>query len=195
MGFFAPHVLANIFKREIIVRDLSGGCDFVTKFAPIPAIDPEQLHDPVFLMFCNNHYDALLPAQVETEEPQDGIWEKVSRNRRGYNKPAKRAASASPHSPNTFGVLSCDPMEVSFIVDSENDCAVSNSDSDKENVTMVSPETPQRRALTFEQPVQLDSSINDINMLRILARLLKIKVINTNRDYFFGVEFNYSNSE
>jgi hypothetical protein len=46
------------------------------------------------------------------------------------------------------------------------------SDSGKENVAMVSPETPQRRALTFEQPVQSDSSIHDIKMLRIPARLL-----------------------
>jgi hypothetical protein len=43
MGFFVPHVLANILKREIIVRDLSKNCDFVTKFEPYPAIDREQL--------------------------------------------------------------------------------------------------------------------------------------------------------
>jgi hypothetical protein len=50
MGFFTPDVLANILMREIIVRDLSGGYDIVTKFAPYPAIDPEQLH-AVFLVF------------------------------------------------------------------------------------------------------------------------------------------------
>ena len=185
MGFFMHHVLANILKREIIVRDLSGGCDLVTKIEPYPAIDPQQLRHPVFLKFCDNHYDALLPAQVESEEPQNGIWEKVSRKSRGQNKPAQRAASVlSPHSPNTFGVLSYDPMEVSFNVHSENVCAVSNSDSGKENVAMVSPETPQRRVLTFEQPVQSDSSIiHEIKMLRILAQLLGIKVINANRDY------------
>ena len=107
MGFFMQHVLANILKREIIVRDLSGGCDLVTKIEPYPAIDPQQLRHPVFLKFCDNHYDALLPAQVESEEPQNGIWEKVSRKSRGHNKPAQRAASVlSPHLPNTFGVLS-----------------------------------------------------------------------------------------
>jgi hypothetical protein len=132
MGYFMPHVLAHILRREIIVRDLTNNCDFVNIFEPYPAIDRPQLRDPVFLEFCDNHNDALLPVHVESEdEPQNGIWEKAPpRNSSRPNKPAQRAASAlSLYSPNNFGVLSNNKKEVS------------NSDSGKENFAMVSPKT------------------------------------------------------
>ena len=165
MGDFMPYVLANLLRRNIIVRDLTNGFDYVTKYVPVPAIDPQQLRGPIFLQFRKDHYDALLPPRVES-----GIW-KVSTKSARTNKPTHRAASTL--SPNIFSVLSDDSMDM-------------NSDSNSENVTLVSPETPERRTLTFEQPVQSDSStIHDIDILRrstpsvtpMLTLLLGIEVI------------------
>jgi hypothetical protein len=81
---------------------------------------------------------------------------------------------------NTFGILSDYAMEMH---DSENICEVTNLDSGKENLAMGSPETPQRRALTF-----LCSRFH--RLLQELKCLLGcwevIKVIKINCAYFFG---------
>ena len=160
MGDFMPHVLAYLLKREIIVRDLTNGFDaVVTKYEPVPAIDRQQLRNPIFLQFRKDHYDALLPA---------GSWKEVTTKSPRNNRPAQRTASTL--SPNMFSVLSDDSMDM-------------NSDLNSENVTLVSPEMPERRTLTFEQSDS--STIHDINVLRqsspslssMLTLLLGIKVI------------------
>ena len=43
MGYFVPHVLANILRREIIVRDLTNNCDFVNIVEAYLAIDSSKI--------------------------------------------------------------------------------------------------------------------------------------------------------
>jgi hypothetical protein len=104
MDFFEPHVLANILKRKIIVRDLSENCDFVTNFEPYPAIDREKLRHrvktdgqkteksfklwPGVQVIENPVQNSVITTmmhcylRVESEdEPQNGIWEKAPKKK------------------------------------------------------------------------------------------------------------------